>query len=83
MPFGCMPGVIVTALMRAVTRDFRLPVINIAYDGTASSTNDIQLEAFMDQARGRAKNEPWRERATSGRAAPAPIDLTHLGEVSP
>jgi predicted CoA-substrate-specific enzyme activase len=54
MPFGCMPGTIVTALMRAVTRDFGLPVINIAYDGTESSTNDIQLEAFMDQTRERA-----------------------------
>ncbi len=54
MPFGCMPGTIVTALMRAITRDFGLPVINIAYDGTESSTNDIQLEAFMDQARGKA-----------------------------
>jgi predicted nucleotide-binding protein (sugar kinase/HSP70/actin superfamily) len=56
MPFGCMPGTIVTALMRAVTRDFGLPVISIAYDGTASSTNDIQLEAFMDQARALRRN---------------------------
>ncbi|HSB33885.1 MAG TPA: acyl-CoA dehydratase activase [Nitrospirota bacterium] len=54
MPFGCMPGTIVTALMRAVTTDFGLPVISIAYDGTESPTNDIQLEAFMDQARVRA-----------------------------
>ena len=54
MPFGCMPGTIVTALMRAVTRDFGLPVINIAYDGTESPTNDIQLEAFMEQAKARA-----------------------------
>jgi len=83
MPFGCMPGTIVAALMRAVTRDFGLPVINIAYDGTASSTNDIQLEAFMDQARGRAKNELCRERTPSGRAANAATCLTHREEVSP
>jgi predicted CoA-substrate-specific enzyme activase len=51
MPFGCMPGTIVSALMRAVTRDHGLPVINVAYDGTESSTMDIQLEAFMDQAK--------------------------------
>ncbi len=50
MPFGCMPGTIVTSLMRAITRDYGLPVINIAYDGTEASTNEIQLEAFMDQA---------------------------------
>jgi predicted CoA-substrate-specific enzyme activase len=51
MPFGCMPGTIVTAIMRAVSRDCGLPVINIAYDGTEASTNEIQLEAFMDQAK--------------------------------
>ncbi len=55
MPFGCMPGTIVTALMRAVNRDYGLPVISIAYDGTEASTNEIQLEAFMDQARTRAE----------------------------
>jgi len=54
MPFGCMPGTIVTALLRAVTRDHGLPVISVAYDGTASSTSEIQLEAFMDQAAARA-----------------------------
>jgi predicted CoA-substrate-specific enzyme activase len=54
MPFGCMPGTIVTALMRAVTRDHRIPVINIAYDGTEAATNDLQLEAFMDQAKNKA-----------------------------
>ncbi len=51
MPFGCMPGIIVTALMRAVSRDFDVPVINVPYDGTESSTTQIQLEAFMDQAK--------------------------------
>ncbi len=57
MPFGCMPGTIVTALMRAVTGDYGLPAINIAYDGTEASTNEIQLEAFMDQARVRHADE--------------------------
>jgi predicted nucleotide-binding protein (sugar kinase/HSP70/actin superfamily) len=54
MPFGCMPGTIVTALLRAVTRDHGLPVISVAYDGTASTTSEIQLEAFMAQAAARA-----------------------------
>ncbi len=58
MPFGCMPGSIVAALSRAVAGDFDLPIINIAYDGTESSTNDIQLEAFMDQAKARLNNAP-------------------------
>ncbi len=55
MPFGCMPGTIVTALMRAVSRDFGLPTISIPYDGTESSAIEMQLEAFMDQARTKAE----------------------------
>lgn len=51
MPFGCMPGTIVTALMQGVSRDYGIPSINIPYDGTESPTNDIQLEAFMHQAK--------------------------------
>jgi predicted nucleotide-binding protein (sugar kinase/HSP70/actin superfamily) len=51
MPFGCMPGTIVTAIMRGVSRDYGVPCISIPYDGTESPTLDIQLEAFMDQAR--------------------------------
>lgn len=51
MPFGCMPGTIVTALMRAVSRDYGVPSISIPYDGTESPTTEIQLEAFVDQAK--------------------------------
>jgi predicted nucleotide-binding protein (sugar kinase/HSP70/actin superfamily) len=51
MPFGCMPGTIVTGILRALGRDFDIPVISIPYDGTESSTMQIQLEAFMDQAK--------------------------------
>jgi predicted CoA-substrate-specific enzyme activase len=58
MPFGCMPGTIVTALMRAISRDYDIPSISIPYDGTESSTTEIQLEAFMDQA----KNKMSRRR---------------------
>jgi predicted CoA-substrate-specific enzyme activase len=50
MPFGCMPGTIVTALMKAVSRDYGVPCISIPYDGTESPTTEIQLEAFMHQA---------------------------------
>ncbi len=51
MPFGCMPGTIVTALLRGITRDYGIPCISIPYDGSESPTVEIQLEAFMDQAR--------------------------------
>lgn len=54
IPFGCMPGTIVAGVMQAVKTEYDIPFINIPYDGTASSTNEILLEAFMDQAGGRA-----------------------------
>ncbi len=50
MPFGCMPGTIVSALMRGFNRDYGIPCISIPYDGTESPTTEIQIEAFMDQA---------------------------------
>jgi len=55
MPFGCMPGTIVTALLRGVSRDYGVPAISIPYDGTESPAILLQLEAFMDQARARAE----------------------------
>lgn len=51
MPFGCMPGTIVTALLRGINKRFGVPYMNIPYDGTESLTIMIQLEAFMDQAK--------------------------------
>jgi predicted CoA-substrate-specific enzyme activase len=50
MPFGCMPGTVVTTLMHGLNRDFGIPCISIPYDGTESPTTEIQLEAFMNQA---------------------------------
>lgn len=51
MPFGCMPGTIVTALMQGLSRDYGIPCISIPYDGTESPTTQIQIEAFMHQAK--------------------------------
>jgi predicted CoA-substrate-specific enzyme activase len=51
MPFGCMPGTIVTAILRGINRDYGIPCMSIPYDGTESPTIEIQLEAFMDQAK--------------------------------
>ena len=50
MPFGCMPGTVVTTLMHGLARDYGIPCISIPYDGTESPTTEIQLEAFMNQA---------------------------------
>jgi predicted CoA-substrate-specific enzyme activase len=51
MPFGCMPGTVVAAILRGVNRDYGIPCISVPYDGSESPTIEIQLEAFMDQAR--------------------------------
>lgn len=64
MPFGCMPGTIVTALMRAIGRDFGIPCISVPYDGTESQTTRLQLEAFIDQSRALLKARGNRELKT-------------------
>jgi predicted nucleotide-binding protein (sugar kinase/HSP70/actin superfamily) len=56
MPFGCMPGTIVNALLRGVKNAHGIPCLSIPYDGTASLTTEIQLEAFIDQAKEYAKS---------------------------
>jgi predicted CoA-substrate-specific enzyme activase len=50
MPFGCMPGTIVGALLKVLKQDTDIPCLSVAYDGTEASCSDIQLEAFMHQA---------------------------------
>ncbi len=52
MPFGCMPGTIVTAILKKLREDHdNLPMISIAYDGTQHAGTDTKLEAFMHQAK--------------------------------
>jgi len=48
MPFGCMPGTIVTALLKKLSRDFGVPCISVPYDGSESPTTGLQIEAFME-----------------------------------
>lgn len=56
MPFGCMPGTIVTAVLKSISRSFGVPCISIPYDGTASPVTQLQLEAFMETARSNSKS---------------------------
>jgi predicted CoA-substrate-specific enzyme activase len=60
MPFGCMPGTIVSALLKGLKRDTGIPCLSVAYDGVETTCSGIQLEAFMHQAgqyMGRGKSE--------------------------
>ncbi len=50
MPFGCMPGTIVDALLKGFKRDTGIPCLSIAYDGAEATGSGIRMEAFMHQA---------------------------------
>jgi predicted nucleotide-binding protein (sugar kinase/HSP70/actin superfamily) len=50
MPFGCMPGTIVSAMLKGLKRESDIPCLSVAYDGVESTCSEIQLEAFMHQA---------------------------------
>jgi predicted CoA-substrate-specific enzyme activase len=57
MPFGCMPGTVVTALLRTVSHHYGVPCITLAFDGTESPANRLHVEAFMEQAKARAQRQ--------------------------
>ncbi len=50
MPFGCMPGTIVSALLKGLKQDTGIPCFSVAYDGVEATCSDIQLETFIHQA---------------------------------
>ncbi|MEW6715340.1 MAG: acyl-CoA dehydratase activase [Nitrospirota bacterium] len=49
MPFGCMPGTIVSALLKGLKQEAGIPCLSIAYDGAEAACSGMQLEAFMHQ----------------------------------
>ena len=51
MPFTCMPGTNVSAVMLKLKKDFdNIPFLNMAYEGLEQTTARTRLEAFMYQA---------------------------------
>jgi predicted CoA-substrate-specific enzyme activase len=51
IPFGCMPGTIVSLLLHQFRHDYGLPVLNVVVEGTKDPSRDIRFEAFIQQAR--------------------------------
>jgi len=52
LPFGCLPGTVVTAVSRRIRRDRPdLPWLNLAFDGQEDTDNTSRLEAFMFQVK--------------------------------
>jgi predicted CoA-substrate-specific enzyme activase len=52
MPFTCMPGTVVNALMGRFREEHNhIPFLNLAYDGQEQTHTRTRLEAFMHQVR--------------------------------
>ncbi len=51
IPFGCMPGTIVSLLLHQFRHDYGLPVLNVVVEGTKDPGESIRFEAFIQQAR--------------------------------
>jgi predicted CoA-substrate-specific enzyme activase len=50
IPFGCMPGTVVSLLLHQFRQDWGLPVLNVVVEGTKSTGQDIRFDAFIQQA---------------------------------
>jgi len=58
MPFNCMPGTIVSALLKRFSEDFDgFPYLSLSYDGNEQANAVTRLEAFIHQARQRHESK--------------------------
>ncbi|MGM0365171.1 MAG: acyl-CoA dehydratase activase [Actinomycetota bacterium] len=57
MPFTCMPGTMVTATSKRIREKYKVPWLNLAFDGLEQGTTETRLEAFMYQAKLYARNK--------------------------
>jgi predicted CoA-substrate-specific enzyme activase len=66
MPFGCMPGTIVSAILKSMREDYdNIPCLNMAYEGQENTNSATKLEAFMHQVKQFSKvneNKPTQRR---------------------
>ncbi len=52
VPFNCLPGTIVNALLRRFAEDYpQVAVLRMVFDGNVQASEQTRLEAFMYQAR--------------------------------
>ncbi len=57
LPFTCIPGNIVNAISKSIKEDYRIPWLNLAFDGLEQGTTETRLEAFMYQTAQHLKNK--------------------------
>ena len=51
LPFTCIPGNIVNAVSKRIREEYKIPWLNLAFDGLEQGTTETRLETFMYQAR--------------------------------
>ncbi|GAH52444.1 unnamed protein product, partial [marine sediment metagenome] len=51
LPFTCIPGNIVNAISKRIREEYKIPWLNLAFDGLEQETTEARLEAFMYQAK--------------------------------
>ena len=52
MPFGCMPGTVVNAVLKRVKEEMgNIPYLNMVYEGLEDTNSITRLEAFIHQAK--------------------------------
>jgi predicted CoA-substrate-specific enzyme activase len=51
LPFTCMPGTMVTAISRRLREEYKIPWLNLAFDGLEQGTTETRIEAFMYQSK--------------------------------
>ncbi|OFW52472.1 MAG: hypothetical protein A2163_11635 [Actinobacteria bacterium RBG_13_35_12] len=57
LPFTCIPGNIVNAVSKRIREKYKIPWLNLAFDGLEQETTETRLEAFMYQAKQYMKNK--------------------------
>ncbi|HHT9134191.1 MAG TPA: acyl-CoA dehydratase activase [Candidatus Avalokitesvara rifleensis] len=58
VPFHCMPGTVVNALLERLQKDHDgIPIIKMAFDGQEETNEQTRLEAFMHQAHQRMESK--------------------------
>lgn len=50
LPFTCIPGNLVNAISKKIREEYKVPWLNLAFDGLEQGTTETRLEAFMYQA---------------------------------
>ena len=52
MPFTCMPGTVVNAILKKVREENNnIPYLNMVYEGLEDTNSKTRMEAFVHQAR--------------------------------